>query len=159
MSAGPLTFGLRLFNDDIVSEGSVAFNVWWIMNWKGCGRKRKSYYLRYCSGNYFGWRGKTRKTPIKLCGLQRDLNLGPAQWVEVVLLAEWDNLCVCVFHCACVSRYSATIISSNVITQNSSLVVTTMSDEITGHKVKVQFTLEQATKAQRGRRGIAPLFL
>jgi len=27
------------------------------------------------------------------------------------------------------------------------------------HKVKVNFTLEQATKAQRGRRGIALLFL
>jgi len=69
------------------------------------------------------------------------------------------TVCVCVYHCACVSRYSATTISSNVIIQNSSLVVTTMSDEITGHKAKVQLTLEQATKAQRGSRGIALLFL
>ena len=64
---------------------------------------------------------------------------------------------VFVHHCECVrvSRYSAT----NVITQNSSLVVTTMSDEIIGHKVKVKITLEQGTKAQRISRGIALLFL
>jgi hypothetical protein len=34
-----------------------------------------------------------------------------------------------------------------------------MPDEITGHTVKVKVTVEQVTKAQRGSRGIALLFL
>jgi hypothetical protein len=33
------------------------------------------------------------------------------------------------------------------------------NEKIVNHKVKVKFTLEQATMAQRGSRGIALLFL
>ena len=60
-------------------------------------------------------------------------------------------LCARVSLCVRASLYSATNIS-NVINQNSSLVFTTMSEEIIGHKVKVKvkFTLEEATKELDG---------
>ena len=66
-------------------------------------------------------------------------------------------VCACIIVRACHDAVPPT--SAVMFTQNSSLVVTTLSDEIIGHKIKVKVTLEQATKAQRGRRGIAILFL
>jgi hypothetical protein len=62
--------------------------------------------------------------------------------------------------CACVCVYRACVCRQQQrITQAFSLVVTNLSDEIIGHKMKVKITLQQATKAQRRSKRIALLFL
>ena len=43
--------------------------------------------------------------------------------------------------------------------KNLTLLILERNEKIVNHKVKVKFTLEQATMAKRGSRGIAPLFL
>jgi hypothetical protein len=67
-----LICGLQLFNDTLeeLRLGRKTTGWQWIMNWKGCERKRQWRHSRYCAA--FTWKncGKPRKESVNIASLR-----------------------------------------------------------------------------------------